>query len=185
LADIEIFLKEKLHPVYHVWYRTWIYWWPVWRGLYSGRKILRTWKRYDIVKDGQCFLDFGCGTGDFTLPAARKVGKNGRVYALDYQERQLQIVQKRAGKAGLNNVQTVLSEQKVKLPDESLDVVWMCDVLHEVREKRQVLEEVKRLLKPTGKLIIYDGLKEKLLPFTEGIFSLEKQDGKLLILKIK
>jgi ubiquinone/menaquinone biosynthesis C-methylase UbiE len=178
--DIEIFLKEKLHPVYRVWYGAWIYWWPLWRSLYSRRGILRKWTEFDLVKGGQYFLDFGCGTGDFSIPAARIVGSNGKVYALDCNPNQLKIVEKKARKAGITNIQTILSEKKSYLPDESIDIVWMCDVLHEIKNKREVLEEVHRLLKNKGTLIVYDGLKDKVSNYASGLFSLEKQDGKLL-----
>ncbi len=180
MADIEIYLKEKLHPLYRVWYGAWVYWWPLWRTYISGPKILKKWTEHNLVKEGQYFLDFGCGTGDFTVPAARIVGNKGKVIALDCNPKQLEIVTKKTRKAGLTNVDTILSERQAHLTDESVDIIWMCDVLHEIRAKREVLEEAYRLLKKRGTLIIYDSLKEKLIKYTSGLFSLEKQDGKLL-----
>ena len=180
MADIEIFLKEKMNPLYRVWYGAWIYWWPWWRSFFSGRGILKKWTELELVKEGQYFLDFGCGTGDFTIPAARLVGPNGKVFALDINPKQLKVVEKKARKAGITHVQTILSEKTSNLPDKSMDIVWMCDVLHEIREKREVLEEIHRLLKNRGVLIVYDSLKARVLNYTEGLFTLEKQDGKLL-----
>jgi ubiquinone/menaquinone biosynthesis C-methylase UbiE len=92
----------------------------------------------------------------------------------------LKVVEEKARKAGITNIQTILSEKKSYLPDESIDIVWMCDVLHEIKNKREVLEEVHCLLKNKGTLIVYDGLKDKVLNYADGLFSLEKQDGKLL-----
>ncbi len=178
--DIEIFLKEKLHPVYRIWYGFWIYWWPLWRSLYSGKVILRKWAEFNLVKEGQYFLDFGCGTGDFAIPAAHVVGTSGKVFALDCNPNQLKVVEKKAHKAGVTNVETILAEQNVPLPDESVDIIWMCDVIHEIRGKREVLEEAHRLLKTKGTLVVYDSLKDKVLSHTDGLFSLEKKDGKLL-----
>jgi ubiquinone/menaquinone biosynthesis C-methylase UbiE len=178
--DIEIFLKEKLHPVYRVWYGAWIYWWPLWRSFISGPSILKKWTEFGLVKEGQYFLDFGCGTGDFSIPAARIVGVKGKVFALDCNPNQLKIVEKKARKAGINNITTILSEEKAYLPNESIDIVWMCDVLHEIRNKREVLEKVHSMLKTRGTLIVYDGLKDKVLNYSDGLFTLEKQDGKLL-----
>ncbi len=180
MADVEIFLKEKMNPVYRLWYGAWIYWWPVWRSLISGPKILKKWSELNIVNEGQYFLDFGCGTGDFAIPAAKIVGASGKVFALDCNPKQLQIVEKKAHKAGIKNLKTVLSERQVDLPDNFIDVLWMCDVIHEIRTKREVLTEAHRLLKNNGTLIIYDSLKDKVIKYTEGLFSLEKQDGKLL-----
>ena len=178
--DIEIFLKEKLHPVYRVWYGAWVYWWPLWRSYISGPKILKKWSEFDLVKEGQYFLDFGCGTGDFSIPAARIVGSKGRVFAIDCNPKQLEIVAKKARKASVTNIDTIHTERQAQLASESIDIVWMCDVLHEIRAKREVLEEAHRLLKKQGILIIYDSLKDKLVNYTNGLFTLEKQDGKLL-----
>lgn len=180
MADIEIYLKEKLNPLYRVWYGTWVYWWPLWRSYLSGPKIMKKWTEFNLVKEGQYFLDFGCGTGDFSIPAARIVGNKGKVFALDCNPKQLEIVAKKARKAGVNNIQTILSERQADLASESIDIVWMCDVLHEIRGKREVLEEAHRLLKKQGTLIIYDSLKDKLVKYTDGLFTLEKQHGKLM-----
>ena len=180
MFDIECFLEEKLNLVYRVHYAAWVYWWPLWRGVYSGRDILRKWKQISLVREGQTFLDYGCGTGDFTIPAARIVNTRGKVYALDYFPRQLGIVEERSEKAGLTNVETILSDGKIGLPDECIDVVWMCDVLHEIKERREVLEELHRVLRSEGVLAIYDGMREKVLNYTNGLFSLVRRDDKLL-----
>lgn len=180
MPDIEIFLKEKLNPLHKAYYALWVYWWPWWRGVYSQQNILQKWTRNNLVQEGQSFLDFGCGTGSFTLPAARLVTPKGRVYALDCSPRQLAIVQQRTKKAGLTNVETILSDSsKTNLPDDAIDVIWMCDVLHEIRERRQTLEELHRVLRREGILVIYDGMREKILNYTDGLFSLSNREGKL------
>ena len=131
-----------------------------------------------MVKEGQTFLDYGCGTGDFTIPAARIVKTMGKVYALDYFPRQLEIVEKKSKNEGLTNIKPILSDSQTDLPDECVDVAWMCDVLHEVRERRAVLEELHRVLKGEGVLAIYDGMKDRILDYTTGLFSLTERDGK-------
>ncbi len=83
MFDIEIFLQEKLNPVHRAWYAAWAYWWPLWRGIHSGRNIQQKWQRLGLVKEGQSFLDYGCGPGVFTIPAARIIGDRGKVFALD------------------------------------------------------------------------------------------------------
>jgi len=177
--NIERFLEEKLNPIHKAHYAVWVYWWPLWRGIYSRRNILRKWERVNLIQEGQTFLDYGCGTGDFTIPAARIVGSRGKVYALDCFPRQLEIVEKQAKKRGLTNIETILSDSKTDLPDESIDVIWMCDVFHEVRERQAVLDELHRVLKVEGVLAIYDGMKDRVLSYTNGLFSLAKRDGKL------
>ena len=180
LPDIECFLKEKLYPIYKAHYALWVYWWPWWRNIYSGRNILHKWKQVNLIKEGQTFLDYGCGAGSFTFPAARMVGEKGKVYALDCFPRQLEIVREESKKRGLTNIETILSNGRIELSDASIDVVWMCDVLHEIKERREVLKELHRVLRGKGTLVIYDGMRGKALTYTSGLFSLTAQDGKLL-----
>ena len=99
---------------------------------------------------------------------------------MDYFPRQLGIVEERSKKEGLTNVETILSDGKTGLPDACIDVIWMCDVLHEIKERRAVLEELHRVLKSGGVLAIYDGMKERVLSYTGGLFSLAEGDGKFL-----
>lgn len=179
LFDIERFLEGKLNPIHKAHYAVWVYWWPVWRRI-SGRNILRKWAQNNLVQEGQTVLDYGCGTGSFTIPAARIVSPRGKVYALDYFPRQLEIVMEKSRKEGLTNIETILSDSQTGLPDECIDVIWMCDVLHEVKERRAVLEELHRVLKKEGTLTIHDGMREKVLSYTNGLFFLVERDGKLL-----
>ena len=103
MANIELFFKEKLNPLYKAHYAIWVYWWPLWRSIYSGRSIQQKWRPCNLVKEGQTLLDYGCGTGCFVVPAARIVGIKGKVYALDCFPRQLEIVKERARKEGRAN----------------------------------------------------------------------------------
>ncbi|MFH1382739.1 MAG: class I SAM-dependent methyltransferase [Chloroflexota bacterium] len=179
MSDLELFLKEKLKPIHRAHYALWVYWWPWWRNLYSRRSILRKWGQANLVQQGQTVLDFGCGTGSFTIPAARIIGDKGKVYALDCFPRQLEIVTRESQKEGLTNIETILSDSKLSLPDGSIDVIWMCDVIHEIREKRAVLEELHRILKENGTLAIYDSMRDRLLSYTSGLFDLAGSDAKL------
>ena len=180
MPDIERFVEEKLNPIYRAHYALWVYWWPLWRGIYSGRNILRKWEQASLLQEGQTFLDYGCGTGYFTIPAARIVGMKGKVYALDYFPRQLEIVEEESRKEGLTNIETILSDNGTGLPDECVDVIWMCDVLHEVKQRQAVIEELYRVLRREGVLVIYDSMGGRVLSYTDGLFSLTGEDGKLL-----
>ncbi len=173
-------IKEKLNPVHRAHYAIWVYYWPLWRSIFSGRKILRHWKRFDLVQEGQTFLDYGCGTGWFTIAAANRVGTKGKVYALDCCSRYLKVVEKSSAKKALSNIEVILSDRETGLPDECVDVAWMCDVLHELHEKRAVLDEVHRVLKKGGILAIHDGMMDGVLRYTEDLLSLNGKDGKLL-----
>ena len=108
------------------------------------------------------------------------VGTTGKVYALDYFPRQLEIVEEQSRKEGLNNIETILSDSKTGLPDECIDVIWMCDVLHEIKERQAVLEELHRVVKREGLLAIHDGMRDEVFNYTNGLFCLTGRDDKLL-----
>ena len=65
------------------------------------------------LKYGQKVADFGCGAGFFTLPAARLVGDEGVVYAVDIMPDRLAVTQSSAQQAGLKNVQVVQADRVV------------------------------------------------------------------------
>lgn len=159
-----------MFPLYKAHYALWIHWWPWWRTNVSARGILKKWNDIDLIQEGKTFLDFGCGTGSFTIPAARMIGRKGKVYALDCFPGQLKIVEEQSHKENLTNIETILSNGNTGLPDESVDVVWMCDVFHEIPERHKLIKELHRVLKKDGIMVIYDGMKGKLFEYTDGLF---------------
>jgi len=94
-----------------------------------------------IVED-QKVLDFGCGSGTYSIPAARLVGKNGRIYSLDVSQKALEKLSRKVENEGLNNIVTLLSSGNVEIPidNETLNHVLLIDVLQEISEKRNPLE---------------------------------------------
>lgn len=179
LSEFESFIRDRFFPLYRAHYALWVHWWPWWREKVSGRSILQKWDGIGLVREGQTFLDYGCGTGSFTLPAAKIVGKHGKVYALDCFPRQLEIVAGKSREEGLENVETILSADHTGLSDESVDTIWMCDVLHEILDRRAVMAELHRVLKKGGHLVVYDGMRDKILNYTGGLFSCSWRQDKL------
>ncbi len=102
------------------------------------------------LQRGQTLLDYGCGIGSFSIPAARIVGEDGTVYALDIHPLAVKAVEKEIKKRGISNVKTILSARETGLPDESVDVVLLFDVLQMVSEREKLLEELHRVLKSGG-----------------------------------
>ena len=101
--------------------------------------------------------DLGCGTGYFTIPASKSVKK---VYALDVQQGMLNILSDKIEKQKISNIQAILSEEShIPLPDNSVDVLLMGNVFHELEDRDSILNEVKRILSAEGKLVIVDWLK--------------------------
>jgi ubiquinone/menaquinone biosynthesis C-methylase UbiE len=106
------------------------------------------------IKRGKTILDFGCGSGTYTIPVAKIAGKEGRVYALDKDKKVLDKLMQKAESAGLGNIKRIdtSGELKIPLPDESVDIVLLYDVFHtyyfsQVADRRNLLEEVYRVSK--------------------------------------
>ena len=103
------------------------------------------------------FADLGCGSGYFTIPASLIVKK---VYAIDVQEEMLDIVRKKIRVEKLTNIEILLSnESSIPLPDNSVDVLFMANVFHELDDRGGILKEVKRILSVRGRMIIIDWKK--------------------------
>jgi ubiquinone/menaquinone biosynthesis C-methylase UbiE len=101
-------------------------------------------------------LDYGCGSGSYTIPAAQLVGESGKVYSLDIHPLAVQQVQKVVAKKRLTNIETILSDCATALSDESIDIVLLYDTLHGLSEPDKVLAELHRVLKPNGFLSVND-----------------------------
>ena len=108
------------------------------------------------LRPGFHVLDFGCGPGSYVEPAARRVGESGRVYALDRNPSAVRLVERRAARRGLPQVHTIHSDGPTGLPDGSVDVVLLYDILHHLTDPRSILDEIHRVLKPEGALSVSD-----------------------------
>ncbi len=134
------------------------------------------------VRGGQTVLDFGCGSGHFTIAAARMVGDNGTVYALDVHPLAIEAVKKKVVKEGLPNVRTILSDRDTGLPDESVDVVLLYRTFYLVKDKRGLLDELHRVLKPDCILSVAGGGVPSCLNFMgkDGRFLFAQRGRRLL-----
>ena len=113
------------------------------------------------VKKGSIFVDVGCGEGFFAVSTARIVGKNGKVYALDIDEESIAILREKAAKEGLTNLLTrVGAAEETVLCDACADFVFFGIVLHDFNNVSRVLQNSKKMLKPTGLVADLDWKKE-------------------------
>jgi ubiquinone/menaquinone biosynthesis C-methylase UbiE len=108
------------------------------------------------IKTGFHVLDYGCGPGSYIRPLAKLVGESGTIYALDINPLAIQAVQGIVSKKQLKNVRTILSNCKTELPSDSLDVVLLYDILHDLDNASAVISELHRILKPQGILSVSD-----------------------------
>ncbi|MEM2935816.1 MAG: class I SAM-dependent methyltransferase [Candidatus Bathyarchaeia archaeon] len=109
------------------------------------------------VKAGQMVLDFGCGSGTYTIPAAKLVGKDGRVYALDINKKALDKMEEKSKQEGLKNIKRIDSAggEEIPIEDETIDHVLLIDVLQEIDDRALLFDEVYRILKPNGVVTVY------------------------------
>jgi len=113
------------------------------------------------LREGEVVADLGAGSGYFTFRLAAKVGKTGKVLAVDIQDEMLEALRRRAATLGVTNVQEVKgSETDPHLPGGGVDVVLMVDVYHELAYPYGVMTKVREALKPSGRVVFVEYRKE-------------------------
>ena len=107
------------------------------------------------VKPGQTVCDLGCGNGFYTLRLAQLVGPQGKVLAVDIQSEMLHMLSERAKEEQITNIEPVLGTQiDPKLPAGKVDLILLVDVYHEFSHPRQMLEAMRKALKPGGRIAL-------------------------------
>lgn len=112
------------------------------------------------LKEGMQVADFGSGAGYFVSVMAPLVGRNGTVYAVDIRSEALEVTRSNARLQGSLQIRTVQGDLEQPngsgLEEGSLDVVLCSNLLHQVDDAPSVLAEVRRVLKPSGKLAVVE-----------------------------
>lgn len=121
------------------------------------------------LKSGQTIADIGAGGGYFSLRFAEIIGKGGKVYAVDTNPEFLQFIKDRAKEKELNNIITLLIDDKLTLPEKSLDFVFMRNVTHHLPNRIEYFKNLKQFLKPNGRIVIIEYKKGKIFSF-HGLF---------------
>ena len=113
------------------------------------------------LEQGDKVADIGCHEGYLSMHLAKKVSGNGRVYAVDVKSDRLEQLRINANKRNLRNIITILGdEDDPKLPERELDAIFIIDTYHEMDAYEQMLQHVKSALKPGGKVMILEKLKD-------------------------
>jgi ubiquinone/menaquinone biosynthesis C-methylase UbiE len=106
-------------------------------------------------RDGERILEVGPGIGIHALPMASALAPDGTLDILDVQREMLDDVMRRAGRAGLTNINPRLgAAHQLPYPDASFDAAYLIGVLGEIPDGLGALRELRRVLKPQGRLVI-------------------------------
>ena len=109
------------------------------------------------LKPGMVAADIGAGTGIFTIPLAAATRPDGKVIAVDVDEGLLKHIKERATAQGAANVETLKGAfADPLLPNASVDLAFICDVLHHIQDRAPYIKALAADLKPGGRIAVID-----------------------------
>ena len=151
---------------------------PIFRNPY---KLLRA----AGLRQGQKVLEVGCGPGFFTIPAAKIVGEEGLIYAIDVNPFAIRRVKNKIAKEGLRNVKPSLTNaSNTGLPESSIDLAFLFGLRYVAGGLGNVMSEMNRILKP-GALLSFEktrGSGEELIQEVERAgFSYADRSGRIFL----
>mgnify|MGYP001794168648 CR=1 FL=1 len=112
------------------------------------------------IQAGMDIADFGSGSGFYSMAASKALMATGRVYSIDAQKDLLSKLKNNATREGLYNIEVVWGDIEklggTKLRDSSVDLVFLCNVLFQLDDKKTTIKEASRILKPNGRILLVD-----------------------------
>jgi SAM-dependent methyltransferase len=146
---------------------------PLRRWLHNPEQILTPY-----VKPGMAALDFGCGMGLFTIAMARLVGERGRVVAADLQQQMLDVLQRRAKRAGVaDRIRTHRCLPASMGLAERLDFALAFWSAHEVPNIKRLLTEIYSCLNPQGQFLAVEPIGHVTAEAFAGMIALAAEAG--------
>ncbi len=143
-------------------------------------------KRLDISQ-GIVAVDFGCGTGHWSVALAKEVGDSGKVYALDIQKEMLEATKSRAESLGLENIEVVrgdLDEEKGSgLSSEIADLALLSNVLFQADKREAMVREAFRVLKSSGEVAVIEWDESEVLLGPPKQLKLKMEDARRMFLE--
>ncbi len=142
------------------------------------------------LKEGITVVDYGCGPGRYTIPIAKIVGPEGKVYAVDIQHLAIETVKKKAKLESLKNIEPILIHSfDTGIKSSSVDLVLLIDALSLIEDRNSLFKEVYRLLKPDGLLFVEaDHMRTstaKRIVENAGFFNVLKTDRKTMLISVR
>lgn len=113
------------------------------------------------LRRGMRVADFGVGnSGHIVFPAARRVGEEGHVYAVDISKDALAMIEGRRRQYLVHNVDTVWGDMEqangVSIPAGSLHMAYVVNTLGFLKDHLEAVKEIRRLMHPTGRIVVVD-----------------------------
>jgi arsenite methyltransferase len=108
------------------------------------------------LRPGMRVADLGAGTGVFTVPIAKAVGDEGKVYAIDVDSGLLAIVDSKVKAEGVTNVATVAAGATDPRLPEPVDLLFLCDTLHHLPNQGSYVRQFAKLLRPGGRVVVIE-----------------------------
>ena len=127
-------------------------------GLGQAGRLRRRTVELARIASGDKVLDVGCGTGDLTLLAKKRSGSTGQVCGIDASPEMIEVARRKAARQHLNIDFRVDVIERLPFPDATFDVVLSSLMMHHLPAdlKPKALAEIRRVVKPTGKLVIVE-----------------------------
>jgi ubiquinone/menaquinone biosynthesis C-methylase UbiE len=114
------------------------------------------------LKEGMVIGEIGAGRGRYSVILAVAVGKYGHIYANDIDKESLDYLDLRCKRDGITNITIIRGEERDPLlPENKLDMIFIVNTYHHISHPVQVLKNARPALKPTGTLVIIDGVPGK------------------------
>lgn len=138
------------------------------------------------LSEGMIVADLGSGSGFYTIEAAKAVGADGRVYAIDVQKDLLDKVKMSANNEKLFNIEVIWGDIDklggTRLAEMSVDAAIVSNILFQLEDRNSFLSEIKRILRPNGRILVVDWTDSfgNLGPTTEAVFT-EQQAEEIFI----
>ncbi len=125
-------------------------------GFLNPENVIDSWD----VRPGERIADFGCGPGFFSIPLGRRVGPSGKVYAMDIRTEALEATRAKIKLYHFFNIETVRADLESPsgstLREMSVDKVLIANILFQAENKKILIEEAFRILRPGGSVILIE-----------------------------
>ncbi|NHI93350.1 MAG: class I SAM-dependent methyltransferase [Candidatus Lokiarchaeota archaeon] len=140
------------------------------------------------ITKGSIVLDYGCGSGSYTIPLAEIVGNTGIVFAADIQPLAIKQIKRKSKQYNLSNIRPILmSGYHTGIQEGSVDAIIFFDTYHFIKDKEALFDEFKNILNSDGKIYMDSGhlKRQEALEFLHTLndFIVQNETGKKIILK--